>query len=145
MSPAFNFKKQERVRRSREFKQIYSRARRLSGPHLTVFLEPNQLTYNRLGLSVSKRRFKLSVQRHCLLRRLREVYRLNKMRFLPGYDIVISVHRRRGFAGPSSVAKDGSTLAREDARRFGQKNLRLKEIKEELLALAQRAGLLRSQ
>lgn len=119
MSPGFKLKKQEKVRRSREFKQIYSRARRLSGPHLTIFFAPNQLTYNRLGLSVTKRRFRLSVQRHSLLRRLREVYRLNKLRFLPGNDIVVS------------------------AQRFEQRNPRLEEIKKELLALAQKAGLLK--
>ena len=119
MTPRLNFKKQERIRRSRDFKQLYSRARRLSGPHLTINFAPNQLTHNRLGLSVSKRRFRLSVQRHCLARLLREVYRLNKMRFLSGYDIIVS------------------------ARRFEQRNPRLEEIKKELLALAQKAGLLK--
>jgi ribonuclease P protein component len=119
MSSRLKLGKQEKIRRSHQFQAAYSRARRLSGAHLTVFFTPNNLTYNRLGLSVSKRRFKLSVRRHYLLRRLREAYRLNKMHFAPGFDIVIS------------------------AQRFDLASLCWEDLKTELLTLAQKAGLLK--
>jgi len=81
---------------------------------------PNKLNRNRLGLSVSKRRFKLSVRRHYIQRRLREAYRLDKWRFLPGYDVVLS------------------------AQRFKEGEARLADIQKEVLSLARRAGLLKS-
>lgn len=113
-------KKQDRIRRSREFQEIYARGHKLSGPHLTVHHKPNHLQVNRLGLSTSKKRFKLSVQRHYAQRCLREAYRLNKDRFLPGHDIVIS------------------------ARRWERDKTRFAEIKDEFLSLAQKAGLLKA-
>jgi len=113
--------KQEKLRRSCEFKEIYARGHRLSGPHLTIYHKPNRLRVSRLGLSTSKKRFKLSTERHYIQRLLRELYRLNKNRFLPGHDIVIS------------------------ARRFQRDKTRFAEIKNELLSLAQKAKLLKAE
>lgn len=121
MTSRLSLKKREKLRRFGEFREIYIGGRRLSGPHLTMFFKPNQLTHNRLGLSVAKKRFKLSTCRHNIQRCLREVYRLNKMRFLPGYDLVISAHR------------------------FNEDKIRLEDIKKELLSLAQKAGLLKTE
>ena len=119
MSPGLKLNQEERVRRSCQFQEIYAKGRRLSGPHLIFYFMPNKLSHNRLGLSVSKRRFKLSVRRHYIQRRLREVYRLNKRRFLPGYDIVLN------------------------AQRFKEGEARLADIQKEVLFLARRAGLLK--
>lgn len=114
--PNLTLRKQERLRRYGEFKKIYIGGRKLSGPHLTIFFKPNQLPYNRLGISVAKRRFKLSTCRHRIRRCLREAYRQNKQQFLSGYDLIISA----------------------------QRSLRA-EVAEELLGLAQKARLLNSQ
>ena len=108
----------QRLRRSAQFAQVYTRGRRISGPHLTIFYLPNQLDYNRLGLSVGKKRFKLSCQRHFIQRCLREAFRLNKRRFFSGYDLVLSVHRLK---------------VQKQAR---------PEIAQEMLALAKKARLL---
>jgi ribonuclease P protein component len=105
--------------RSHQFREVYSRGRRLKGPHLTILFIPNGLPCVRLGLSTSKKRFKLSVRRHYIQRRLREVYRRNKMCFLPGYDIVISAHS------------------------FDRGKTRFEDINNELLSLAQKAKLLK--
>ena len=121
MNSGRELKKQEKLRRRCEFKEIYTRGRRLNGPHLTIFFKANQLNFNRLGLSVTKKRFKLSVRRHSIQRRLREAYRLNKMRFLPGYDLVIS------------------------AQRFDKDKTCFEDIKKELLSLAQKARLLKNR
>ena len=119
MKPGLSLTKQERLRDSRQFKEVYTWGRRLKGPHLAIFFMPNRLKTSRLGLSVTKKRFKLSARRHYIRRRLREAYRLNKMRFLPGYDIIIT------------------------AFRFNKDKTSLEDIKKELLALAQKAGLLK--
>ncbi len=161
MMPQLKIKKQERLKASRQFQEIYIRGRRLSGPHLTIFFKPNQLTFNRLGLSVGKKSFRLSNRRHYIRRRLREAYRINKMRFLTGYDIIISVRPRQDFGrlSPelSSVARRAKeeALAKGDVRRFAhplragagvnKDKTRFVDIKNELLSLAQKARLLRAK
>lgn len=110
-------RKREKLRRNPQFKEVYIRGRKINGPRLTIFYKPNQLLYSRLGLSVSKKRFKLSTRRHYIQRRLREAYRaLNKTRFLPGYDIIIK------------------------ACRF-ENNIRFENLKRELLNLLRKGGL----
>ena len=121
MSRGFCLPRDARIRRSRDFKEIYARGRKTKGPHLTLYYLPNQLEQTRLGLSVTKARFKLSITRHLIQRRLREVFRLTKARFLPGYDIVIA------------------------AQRFDKDKTGFEDIKKELLFLAQKAGLLKTQ
>lgn len=112
--------RQERLRKSAQFQAIYVGGRRLKGPNLIIYLKPNQLQFSRLGLSVSKKRFKLSVQRHRLQRLLREAYRRNKRRFLPGHDLIFSLHTVR------------------------PEKLRFADIQQELLFLAQKAQLLKT-
>ena len=92
-SPGLKFNKQERIRQSHQFRQIYTGGQKINGPHLTIFYRPNQLDFNRLGLAVAKKRFKLSSQRNRIQRCLRAAYRLNKQRFLTGYDLVVRVQR----------------------------------------------------
>ncbi len=150
MMPQLKIKKQERLKASRQFQEIYIRGRRLSGPHLTIFFKPNQLTFNRLGLSVGKKSFRLSNRRHYIRRRLREAYRINKMRFLTGYDIIISVRPRQDFGGlsPEALAKGGVRRFAHPLRAGAGVNkdkTRFVDIKNELLSLAQKARLLRAK
>ena len=106
---------QERLHSSLRFREIYQRGQSIKGPRLSIFFMPNQLTLNRLGLSVAKKRFKLSNHRQYVRRRLREAYRLNKMRFQPGFDIIVQAKQKALF----------------------------KDLSRELLFLAQKAGLLK--
>ena len=55
---------------------------------LVLYARPNRLTANRVGITVSKKLGKAHI-RNRTRRRLREVYRLNEDRFLPGWDIVV--------------------------------------------------------
>ena len=95
MNLRLNLSNQEKLRNRRQYAQVYQRGQRISGPRLIIYFLPNRLKFNRLGVSVSKKNFKLSVHRHYIQRRLREVYRLEKSDLTPGYDIVISVRRRQ--------------------------------------------------
>lgn len=105
-------RKPERLRHPRQFKELYLGGRKISGPHLTIFFKANHLPFCRLGLSVSKRRFKLSVQRHYIQRRLREAFRRNKSQFLPGYDIVIIARGlTRGQSPFSDISRELLVLA----------------------------------
>ncbi|MBN3039048.1 MAG: ribonuclease P protein component [Candidatus Omnitrophica bacterium] len=115
-----SLKKQDKLRRCAEFQSVYSKGLKTQGPHLILWALANK-SHNcpRLGLSIAKRSFKLSTQRHALQRSLREAFRLNKPRFLPGYDVVVA------------------------ARRFDQKKVGFQTLQKELLGLAQKAGVLK--
>ena len=105
--------------KSRQFREVYNGGRRISGSRLTLLVQPNQLSHNRLGISVSKKRFRLSVQRHWVMRRLREAYRINQADFSPGHDIVIT------------------------ARGFALKRVNFAQLQRELLSLARIARMLK--
>ena len=65
---------------------------------LVLYARRNRLNTNRVGITVSKK-LGHAVVRNRTRRRLREVYRLNEQRFLPGYDIVV-VARTRAVEAP---------------------------------------------
>ena len=63
-----------------------------------LYARKNRTATNRVGITVSKKLGKANV-RNRVRRRLREVYRLNEERFLPGWDIVI-VARTKAINAP---------------------------------------------
>ena len=54
---------------------------------LVIYISENKYGYNRIGFTVSKKIGK-SVIRNRVKRLLRESYRLNEKKILPGYDII---------------------------------------------------------
>jgi ribonuclease P protein component len=59
-----------------------------AGPYLVLYARKNQTGQNRVGITVSKKLGKAHI-RNRIRRRLREIYRLNEDKFLPGWDIVL--------------------------------------------------------
>lgn len=88
-----SFTKQERLRHNSQFQETYLQGRKQQGPNLTLYYKPNQLLYNRLGLSISKKCLRLSSKRQSVRRCLREAFRINKQRFLCGYDWVVTLRK----------------------------------------------------
>ena len=74
------------------FRRLYSTSGQNS-PFLVLYTKKNRLNQNRVGITVSKK-LGGAVVRNRVRRRLREVYRLNENRFLPGYDIVVVARSR---------------------------------------------------
>ena len=82
------------------FRALYARGKSATAPCMAVYARRNRLkTVSRMGISV---KLGVAAQRNRMRRRLREAYRLNEGRFLPGYDIVI-VARARALKRPFSV------------------------------------------
>ena len=100
------------------FRRLY-RTNGFAGPYLVLYARKNRTGGNRVGITVSKKLGKAHI-RNRIRRRLREVYRLNEDRFLPGWDIVL-VGRGK--------ALDGDFEA----------------IVKSLLSLAGKAGILREE
>ena len=100
------------------FRRLYSTAGHANS-YLVLYARSNRSATNRVGITVGKK-LGSAVVRNRIRRRLREIYRLNELLFLPGWDIVIVARSR-------SVKTNFNTLNRA------------------YLSLAEKAGLLREE
>lgn len=82
--------KNEKLRRNVEFRIVYRRGKSFSNNTLVLYIYKNNRhrDINKIGISVSKKVGK-SVVRSKVKRLISESYRLNKDKFLIGYDFVI--------------------------------------------------------
>ncbi len=78
------------LKKNRDFQKVYHEGKSYANRYLIMYALQNAGTRNRLGISVSKK-VGNSVVRHHMTRLVRESYRLNEERFLPGYDLVVIV------------------------------------------------------
>ncbi len=74
--------------KNRDFQIIYKKGKSYANKYLVMYVLQNHTEENRLGISVSKK-VGNSVVRHRITRLIRESYRLQKHKFLTGYDIVV--------------------------------------------------------
>ena len=82
--------------KSLKLNHIFQRLYRTNGfanGYLVLYARKNREGLNRLGITVSKKLGKAHI-RNRARRRLREVYRLNEDKFLPGWDIVLVARTR---------------------------------------------------
>lgn len=101
------------------FRRLYRKGNSLANGFLVLYCRENGLGENRLGLTVSAK-MGCAVKRNKVRRRLREIYRLNEEKFLPGHDLVVVV-RTRGMTAD------------------------YRQLEKALLSLANRLGLLREK
>jgi ribonuclease P protein component len=82
--------RERRVRRSRDFKQLYAGGRRFAQGRFTAVVRANGLGVARLGLSIAARAAPLAVDRNRVRRLIRESFRHHQTR-LPAADIVVGL------------------------------------------------------
>ena len=80
------------------FRRLYRKGRSLACGLLVLYCRENGRDENRLGLTVSAK-MGCAVKRNKVRRRLREIYRLNEEKFVPGFDFVV-VARTRAMDAP---------------------------------------------
>ena len=78
------------LKKNSDFQLVYKTGISYANKYLVMYIRKNDLIYNRIGISVSKK-VGNSVVRHRMSRLIRESYRLNEKNFEKGYDIVIVV------------------------------------------------------
>ena len=78
------------------FQRLYHSSGCANG-YLVLYARKNRSDTNRVGITVSKKLGKAHI-RNRMRRRLREVYRLNEDKFLPGWDIVVVARTKAVFA-----------------------------------------------
>ena len=69
------------------FRRLYHTTGQADG-YLVLYARKNRTEGNRVGITVGKKLGKAHI-RNRTRRRIREVYRLNEEKFLPGWDIVV--------------------------------------------------------
>ena len=84
-------RKIESLKKPVDFKEAYNKGMSFSCKELVIFKKENELNYNRLGVSISKK-VGNSVVRHRIKRLIKEIMRL-KDSIKSGYDIVFIVRK----------------------------------------------------
>ena len=79
---------------------------------LVLYARKNRLHSNRVGITVSKKLGKAHI-RNRTRRRIREVYRLNEEKFLPGWDIVVVARTNAVDAPFEKLVRSYLNLARK--------------------------------
>lgn len=79
--------KKLKLRNNREFRHVYDKGISKSNKHLVIFFIKNDLDYNRIGFSVTKK-LGNAVTRNKVRRLIRESYRIYKDDIKTGYDII---------------------------------------------------------
>lgn len=82
-------KKEEKIRKNRDFIKVYKRGKSFSNYLLVLYIYKNRqnVELNRVGISVSKK-VGNSVVRSRVKRLISETYRLNRSNLIEGYDLV---------------------------------------------------------
>ena len=79
------------------FQRLYHKGNSAVSPCLVLYVRKNGRRESRLGLTVGTKVGK-AVVRNRTRRRLREIYRTNEDKFLPGYDVVVVARVRAAHA-----------------------------------------------
>jgi len=88
---SFRFKREERLKRRNEIREVFKSGRRFSCAGAKLFVLRNDLPRNRICFTFSKGGN--AVKRNRAKRVAREAYRLLKPRLLNGYDLILLLFR----------------------------------------------------
>lgn len=94
-----------------DFNNVYKKGRFKAEQYFVMHVLNNDLEYNRLGISVSKK-VGNSVVRHRLKRLVKECYRLNEDNFIKGVDIVVVARKGSDKVNFSTVDKSMGFLGK---------------------------------
>ena len=83
----------ETLKKNYEFHRLYSKGKSRITPFLVVYARQTRRPGKRVGFTVSTKLGK-AVKRNRVRRRLREIYRLNEERILPGTELVVVARGR---------------------------------------------------
>lgn len=92
----FRLPKDERLRKPKEFRRVYAEGVRFKGRFMTAFVMPSETSFQRIGITASKKAVGNAVHRNRAKRLLREAFRLSKIeldQLENKYDWVLNARR----------------------------------------------------
>ncbi len=97
-SPLLDFRlpKTNRLRKPKEFRRVYENGMRFNGRFMTAFIVPSETSFQRIGITASKKAVGNAVQRNRAKRLLREAFRLSRAELEAlnvEYDWVLNARR----------------------------------------------------
>ena len=81
------------LKKNHEFRRLYSKGKSAVSPYFAVYCRRTGRDHSRLGITTGVK-LGCAVQRNRVRRRIREMYRTNEERFVPGYDLVVVARTR---------------------------------------------------
>lgn len=90
------------LKQNHEFRRLYQKGKSAVSPYFAVYCRKNRREVSRLGITTGVK-LGNAVKRNRVRRRIRELYRTNESRILPGYDIVVVARTRAVFARYSDL------------------------------------------
>ena len=93
------------------FQRLYH-TKGVADGYLVLYARRNRTETNRVGITVCKKLGKAHI-RNRTRRRIREIYRLNEERFLPGWDIVVVARSKAVDAEFARLTKSYLNLAKK--------------------------------
>lgn len=88
-----------KIKENREFQRIYRKGRYAVSKSLAVYLQPNSLQKNRIGITASKK-YGNSVKRNRIRRLIKESWLLLQDKLNCGYDFVIIARKQENTENP---------------------------------------------
>lgn len=100
------------LKQNHEFRRLYTKGKTAASPYMAIYCRRNRRQESRLGLTTGVK-LGNAVRRNRVRRRLREVYRTNEDRLIPGWDIVIVARVKSVYARYAELERSFLTLARK--------------------------------
>ena len=89
MVKRLTLEREKRIRKSREFRRVQEKSRRLSSKHFLLLVSEALGPKSRIGITITRKVDPHAVNRNRLKRRLREIFRISYKALLAPFDIVI--------------------------------------------------------
>ncbi|MDQ7006702.1 MAG: ribonuclease P protein component [Acidobacteriota bacterium] len=105
-----------RLKKRREYLEVYDRGVRVAGSHIVLFVLPTERGGPRLGVTAT-RRVGAAVRRNRARRVIREVFRHHRHR-LPAWDLVVNVRRSAPFRSYRRLEQDFLNLVGRAEKRL---------------------------
>ena len=82
------------IKKKYEFKNLFSKGKFYYGEFIHMYIKPNNKTYNKLGIAVSKKQGKAVVRNH-IKRLIRENYKNLENNLRCGYNILFIINKNQ--------------------------------------------------
>lgn len=111
------------LKQNHEFRRLYHKGKNAVSPFFAIYCRRTGRPESRLGITTGVK-LGHAVKRNFVRRRIRELYRTNENKFLPGYDIVVVARTRAIFGRYAELERSflhlmkklGLTLREEDRK-----------------------------